>query len=149
MSLEDRMANRRHDELTGHIMVDEQNETDNGEEPGEMYPVLSPDPEQVERKPPAPSVDINEVVTAAEKEDSRFQFSITEMLLLVGAAALFLGILGCFPRGYAAAFAGLGALVSMIVLILLKPTRPIVRLGWWIILLIYAMMVLVKFVDPR
>jgi hypothetical protein len=128
-------------------MVEEPNEKSESEEPGNTYPVLPPEPEQLDRKLPAPATDINEVVTTAEKEESRFQFSIAEMLLLVGVVALFLGILGCFPQEYAAGLAGLGALASMLVLILLKPTQPIVRMGWWIILGIYALMVLLKVLE--
>ncbi len=130
-------------------MVDERNGTSDGEEPDDLYPVLPPEPERIDAKPPVPSADFNELVTAAEKEESRFQFSMAEMLLLVGAVALFLGILGCFPREWSAGLAGLGALASMFVLILLKPTQPVVRLGWWIVLFIYAMMVLAKFVEGQ
>lgn len=125
-------------------MVGEPNGTSGEEEPDSTYPVLPPVPNHIDHKPPTPSKDINEVITAAEKEESRFQFSIAEMLLLVGAVALFLGVLGCFPPEYAAGLAGLGALASMLVLILLKPTQPIIRLGWWIVLVIYALMVLTK-----
>jgi hypothetical protein len=130
-------------------MADEPNGTSNGEEPDDMYGVLPPVPEHIDRTPPTPSQDINEVITAAEKEESRFQFSIAEMLLLVGAVALFLGILGCFPPEYAAGLAGLGALASMLVLILLKPTQPIIRLGWWIVLVIYALMVATKILKDN
>lgn len=130
-------------------MVDPSNGTDKVDEPDGTYPVLPPNPERVVGPTPAPSVDINELCTAAEKQASRFQFSVAEMLLLVGLVALFLGILGCFPREYAAGLAGLGALASMLVLILLKPTQPIVRLGWWIVLAIYAMMVLTTLLEGR
>jgi len=130
-------------------MADERNGTSDGEEPDDLYPVLPPDPECIDAKPPTPSADFNELVTAAEKEESRFQFSMAEMLLLVGAVALFLGLLGCFPREYAAGLPGLGALARMLVFILMRPTQPIVRLGWWIVLFIYAMTVLAKFVEAR
>jgi hypothetical protein len=128
-------------------MCDERDGTDEGEEPDDAYLVLPPDPEHIEGTHPVPSVDINEIYTTAERESSRFQFSVAEMLLLVGVVALFLGILGCFPREYAAGLAGLGALVSMLVLILLKPTQPIIRLGWWIVLAIYALMALTTFLE--
>ena len=130
-------------------MVDEPSGISHEEEPDETYPVLPPVPEHVEHKPPTPSKDLNILITAAEKEESRFQFSIAEMLLLVGAVALFLGVLGCFPPEYAAGLAGLGALASMLVLILLRPTQPIIRLGWWIVLVIYALMVLTKILKEN
>ena len=127
-------------------MVDEPNGNSESED---MYAVGPPDPDCVTRNPPLPSQDINQVITEAERQASRFQFSMAEMLLLVGAVALFLGVLGCFPREYSAGLAGLGALASMLVLILLKPTQPIVRLGWWIVLIIYALMVITTIVEVR
>ena len=130
-------------------MVDPPNGTDDMDEPDGTYPVLPPNPERIDSATPAPSVDINELCTTAEKQASRFQFSVAEMLLLVGVVALFLGVLGCFPREYAAGLAGLGALASMLVLILLKPTQPIVRLGWWIVLAIYALMILTTFLEGQ
>ena len=130
-------------------MVDESNGKSEPENPDDTYPVGTPDPECVDSRPPTPSRDLNEVITEAEQDESRFQFSVGEMLLLVGAVALFLGVLGCFPREYSAGLAGLGALASMLVLILLKPTQPIVRLGWWIILIIYALMVLTTIMEEH
>ena len=130
-------------------MADEPNENGKLEAPEDTYLVGPPDPQCLDRKPALPSRDINEVITEAEREVSRFQFSIAEMLLLVGAVALFLGVLGCFPREYSAGLAGLGALASMLVLILLKPTQPIVRLGWWIVLIIYALMVFTTIVEEN
>lgn len=128
-------------------MADEPNEKSGPEDTDDTYPVGRPDPENVGGTLPKPSRDINEVITEIEKEQSRFQFSMGEMLLLVGIVALFLGILGCFPREYSAGLAGLGALASMLVLILMKPTQPIVRLGWWIVLLIYAAMVVTTIME--
>ncbi len=128
-------------------MLDEPNETDNTKEPDDTCPVLPPNPERLDCEIPTPSTDLNELIATAEKKESRFQFSIGEMLLLVGAVALFLGILGCFPREYSAGLAGLGALASMLVLVVLKPTQSIVRLGWWIVLAIYAMMVMATIME--
>ena len=128
-------------------MADEASEKSESGNSEDTYPIGQPDEKCARVKPPAPSRDINEVITEIEKEQSRFQFSMGEMLLLVGTVALFLGVLGCFPREYAAGLAGLGALASMLVLILLKPTQPIIRLGWWIILLIYALMVVTTLME--
>lgn len=128
-------------------MADEASEKSESGDSEDIYPVGKPDEKCARGMPPAPSRDINEVITEIEKEQSRFQFSMGEMLLLVGIVALFLGILGCFPREYSAGLAGLGALASMLVLILLKPTQPIIRLGWWIILLIYVLMVVTTIME--
>jgi len=130
-------------------MLDEPNGKSDSRDQGDTYRVGPPDPECLEGPSPHPSQDLNEVITEAEREESRFQFSMAEMLLLVGAVALFLGVLGCFPREYSAGLAGLGALASMLVLILLKPTQPIVRLGWWIVLVIYALMVVTTMMEEN
>ena len=104
------------------------------------YAVRPPDPERVDYKPALEPFDLDELLDSQEKEAARFQFSLAELLMLVAVASIVLGILGCFPPQYAAFLAGLGALVSMIVLAVLKPSRPIVYLGWWVVFGIYLLM---------
>jgi hypothetical protein len=111
------------------------------------YPLLPPDPERPDYKPVATPLDLNELLEAKEKEAARFQFSLAELLMLVAGTSLVLGILGCFPPEYAAFLAGAGALVSMVVLAVLRPSRPIVYLGWWVILGIYLLMCVMAFVP--
>jgi hypothetical protein len=106
----------------------------------EEYPVLPPDPERVDYKPALEPFDLDELLESKEKEAARFQFSLAELLMLVAVASLVLGVLGCFPPKYAAFLAGLGALVSMLVLAVLKPSRPIIYLGWWVVFGIYLLM---------
>jgi lipopolysaccharide export LptBFGC system permease protein LptF len=103
------------------------------------YPVLPPDPERVDYKPTLEPFDLDELLEANVADEARFQFSLAELLLLTAMASLILGILGCFPRQYAAGLAGLGALISLIVLAVLKPQRPVIYLGWWVILGIYLL----------
>ena len=104
------------------------------------YPVLPPDPERLDHKPTREPFDLDELVAAQDKEAARFQFSLAELLMLVAVASIALGILGCFPPEHAAFLAGAGALVSMVVLAVLRPSRPIVYLGWWVVLGIYLLM---------
>ena len=104
------------------------------------YPVLPPDPERPDLKPVVKPVDLEELLEEEDKEAARFQFSLAELLMLVAGASIVLRILGCFPPEYAAALAGVGALLSMIVLAVLKPSRPIVYVGWWAIFGIYLLM---------
>ncbi len=106
----------------------------------EEYSVLPPDPERLEYKPSVEPFDLDELLEARAAEEARFQFSLAELLMLVAVASLVLGILGCFPPKYAAFLAGLGALASLIVLAVLKPSRPIVYLGWWVVFGIYLLM---------
>jgi hypothetical protein len=77
------------------------------------------------------------------QEEDRLQSTLAELLLAVAAAWLFLSVLGLFPGGYTAAnfagLAGIRVLLSLAVLALLQPTRPIIRLCWWAMLVIYGL----------
>jgi hypothetical protein len=120
----------------------------------EVYPVAPPDPESGEHEPKGtPSVHppVSPVLAEVEPpEEGRFQFTLAEMLLAVPVASLFLSILGLLPGGYTAAnFAGLtggGVLLSLLVLTLLRPTRPIIELCWWAMLVVYAVACVVAIV---
>jgi hypothetical protein len=112
----------------------------------DVYPVAPPDFESVEHDSEGtPSVDPPASRGPPEPEppqEGRFQFTLAEMLLAVAAASLFLSILGLLPGGYTAAnFAGLtggGVLLSLLVLTLLQPARPIIELCWWAMLVVYG-----------
>lgn len=112
-------------------------------EPGEVYPVAPPDPEVVDYEPSVYPVARRQPPESEPEEEGRFQFTLAELLLLVAVASFFLGILGLLPGAYTAAnfawLTGVGALLSMIALEVLKPTRTIIRLGWWAILVTYVL----------
>ena len=121
---------------------DHTNEPDVPDEPKEAngtYPVARPDPEVIEPRRDLYSVDPKSIDDSEPFDAERFQFSLAELLLLMALASLILGILGCFPRKYAAGLSGLGALVSMLVIAVLKPTRAIIYVAWWVILGIYLL----------
>ena len=84
-----------------------------------------------EPSPPAPQPE--------SPPEGRFQFSLAELLLLVSAVGMILGLLRGFPRPWAAFLAGVGTLLSLAVLSVLKPDRAIVHLGWWAMLLVYLL----------
>jgi hypothetical protein len=107
--------------------------------PPDEHSVVPPDPERAEYRSPYGPVDPNEVPQVEPTEKEPFQFSLAELLLLTALVSVLLGILGCFPQQYAAGLAGLGALVSMLALAILKPTRAIMYVGWWFVLGIYLL----------
>ncbi len=111
------------------------------EEPDDTYPVVPPDPELVDYQPRVyPRAEPPEHEPRAE---DRFQFTLAELLLTVVLASVLLSIVGLLPGGYTAAnfagLAGLGALLSLVVVTLIQPARPIVRLAWWAMLVIYGL----------
>ena len=79
-----------------------------------------------------------------------FQFTLAELFWLVTGVALVLGILGCIPGGFSAealaGLSGLGVLVSLYVLAVVQPERPIIRVAWWLLLVAYALSSLVAVV---
>lgn len=131
-------------------------------EPGEdaegdgLYPVrpLPPLPEDTD-----PSLDsraLDELLDRLDPRGSakqRFQFSLSEMLLLMVAVSVFLSFVGILPGGYApetlATLFGFGLLVSLIFLGVLKPERAIVQLAWWVVLVFYVVACVVAVCQPR
>lgn len=124
-------------------MSDQGDSASQPEEPDEVYPVAPPDPELVDYEPAVYPIARQEPPEPEPPEEGRFQFTLAELLLLVAVASFFLSILGLFPGGYTAAnfagLAGLGVLLSLAVLTVLQPARPIIRLGWWAMLVIYGL----------
>jgi hypothetical protein len=122
---------------------DNVNRPNKPDEPDDVYSVAPPDPEVVDYKPSVYPVVHQQPPEPEPQEDDRFQFTLAELLLFTAVASFFLSILGLLPGGYTAAnFAGLtgaGVLLSLGVLAVLKPSRAIIRLGWWAMVVVYAL----------
>jgi len=113
-----------------------------GEQPPGGYPLAEPQP--------VPADDdeawIPGVTDRPPKDrppPERFQFFLAEMLVLTAAAVLFMGVVSLVAGGQSverfAGVAGLGILVGMVVLILLPSVRPIIQVGWWVMLGLYLL----------
>jgi hypothetical protein len=120
-------------------------------EPGEdaggddLYPVHPPPPLPDDSEPSADSRALDELLDRLDPRGSgqeRFQFSLSEMLLLMVAASVLLSFVSILPGGhmpetYATLF-GMGLLASLIFLGVLKPERAIVQVAWRAVLVFYV-----------
>jgi hypothetical protein len=130
-----------------HMVEDPQNA--NGAEQGDdEYPVLPPEPVEVKCKPWFRAVDINELLDTGESEEEKppLQFSLAELMGVITAAAVALGIICSLPLGSGlrvmAGIAGVGLFVSLIVLDYLQLKRRIVYIAWWTAFVSYILICL-------
>ena len=124
-------------------MTEQDDDTNRSKQSDEDYPLAPSEPESAEDKRIWYPGKTDEPPEAEPPQKDRFQFSLAELLLLMAAASFFLSILGFLPEQYAiqnfAGLAGLGVLLSLIVLAFTKPARPIIHIGWWAMLLLYLL----------
>ena len=125
-------------------MAEDPKSTNGDEEPDDEYRVLPPEP--VRAKPTAPIYptlpdDVPDLETPEEREG--FQFSLAELMGVVTAAAICLGIVCSLPSGgrlqVALGIVGIGLFVSLIVLEHYQPERRILYLLWWAMFVSYLL----------
>jgi len=127
-------------------MSREKGHRDDSQDSEEEYPLSAPEPTAADYEPDVfPRYgERNEEDPFAERP---FQFTLGELLGLIGGLSVMLAILGCIPGGYSAkviaGIAGLGLLGSLIVLAVARPSRPILQVAWWMLLIFYAVASLV------
>jgi hypothetical protein len=72
-----------------------------------------------------------------------FQYTLLDLFALMTAVAAFMSILSLIPSGFAlntvAGAAGVGAVISLILLIVWPPEQPLLRLGWWVLFSLYLL----------
>ena len=107
--------------------------------PDKDYPLSPRDSRVIERDTDALSDEAPEEVDPWAPRPEEYQFSLAELMLLVTAAAVVLGILRLFPPKWSAMAAGLGALVCLIALAVRNPSWAILYVGWWVLFLIYVL----------
>ena len=80
-----------------------------------------------------------------------FQFSLGGLMALFVAAALYMGLLSLFnsSRDIQAGVMGIGVLVGIVVLALIKPTQPIIHLAWWAMLILYLAACLLAIISRQ
>jgi hypothetical protein len=112
---------------------------DNDEKPEEGYPVAPLPPGVTEvpplRVPPRLAKDLN----YESDEKKPFQYTLADMFALTTAVAMFMSILSFFPLPTIAGASGIGALFSLILLAVWPPEQPLLRLGWWVLFVLYLL----------
>ena len=126
------------------LMAEDRERTNGDEEPEDEYRVLPPEP--VQAKPTAPIYTAlpDEVPDLEPKEEQEgFQFSLGELMSVVTAAAISLGIVCSLPSGgrlqAALGLIGVGLFVSLIVLKHFRPERRILYVVWWTMFVSYLL----------
>jgi hypothetical protein len=113
------------------------------ENPEEGYSLQSsPEP----KKEPLP-YGVEEVLKKASVSEPSaerpFQFSLADLFALTTGVAVFMSLLSMIPAGIGlhslAGIAGLGALISLILLSVWPPEQPLLRLGWWTLFVLYLL----------
>ncbi len=125
--------------------------------PAELYAVAPPDPDLVQSRPAMEPI-IPEVVREDEPRESRrssgerldfesfrqrfhFQFTLADLFILTTATAMLLGIMRLVSWKWqtAAGLGGVGAFISLAVIVYVEPERRIAQTIWWIILTFYLL----------
>lgn len=121
--------------------------------PEEGYSVAPPVSRSANPEPIYCTTPEDEAGPEPEKDYSRYQFSLRELLSLMVGVCLLLSLLGLIPGGYSpASFAGLagwGAVLALIVLSVLKPERAIVYVAWAGLLFFYMAACLAAFLQEQ
>jgi hypothetical protein len=135
-------------------MADESKPPNGPNGPDDEYPLLPPDPETATPKPAFYAPDPSKILEAEqppEEEPEGFQFSLAELLGVMTAAAVFLGIVTSLPAGgslqVGVGLAGIAVLVSLIVLDYLRPKRRILYIVWWTMFVSYLLVGLLAVVT--
>ena len=126
------------------LMAKDPESTDDADGPDDEYRVLPPEPVQVRPTVPTYSElpdDLFDLEPQAEKEG--FQFSLAELMGVVTAAAICLGVVCSLPSGgrlqAALGIIGIGLFVSLIVLEHFRPERRILYIAWWTLFVCYLL----------
>ncbi len=125
-------------------MAEDSGSTNGAEEPDDEYRVLPPEP--VRAKPTAPTYSSlpDDLFEGEPKEEQEgFQFSLAELMGVVTAAAICLGIVCSLPSGgrlqASLGIAGIGLFVSLVVLEHFHPERRILYIVWWTMFVCYLL----------
>jgi hypothetical protein len=115
----------------------ENNDSDESDEL-EVYRVGDPDPE-AQRPDSVFPVEPGATPPPLRPGEEPFQFSVRELFFLVLLVATMMAVLSPLPLRYAAGLAGIGVLVSLLVITVVQPSRPIVLVAWWVLFFVYLM----------
>ena len=121
----------------------------NAEHPEEGYPV-APSPPAREYVPQVKPT-ISPLPADYEPPGDRpFQYTLADMFVLTTSVAvmlsIILSIMKLFPLKTIAGATGLGALISLLLLVFWPPERQFVRIGWWMLFGFYLLTCIVAMI---
>ena len=111
---------------------------DGEENPEEGYPV-APSPPAKEYSPYVAPKIYPRISAYDPPPKIPFQYSLADIFVLTTSVAVLMSILKFFPLHTIAGVSGLGALLSLILLLIWPPERPLLRLGWWVLFALYLL----------
>jgi hypothetical protein len=119
------------------FMDDLRIDIDDAENTEEGYP-LAPSPPAKEIIPQVPP-NINSPSPYDPPPKIPFQYTLADIFTLITGVAVLMSILKFFPIHTIAGVSGLGALFSLILLLIWPPERPLLRLGWGVLFALYLL----------
>ncbi len=135
--------------------MDEQSQSEKDANPEALqdeYPVAPLPPEVTKRPPllvpPKPPRDL----CPEPREKERLQYTLADMFALTAAVAVFFSILSllrALTPNTIAGTTGLGAFISLILLAFWPPEQPLIRLGWWVLFVLYLLACIAALIFGR
>ncbi len=119
-------------------MSEPSKEPADAENPEEGYPV-APLPPAKEISPQVAPKTYSFISLYDPPPKIPFQYTLADIFALTTGVAVFMSILRFFPLHTIAGVSGLGALFSLILLLIWPPERPLLRLGWWVLFGLYLL----------
>lgn len=112
--------------------------SDSAENPQDGYPVAPLPP--AKKISPQIALRISPKVYSNEPSPEKpFQYTLADMFALTTAVAVFMSIVTMFPLPTVAGATGVGAFISLILLTVWPPEQQLLRLGWWVLFVLYLM----------
>ena len=123
-----------------------QNPCGNRHDPEQEYPLAPTDEKNTEEEPVVPPL-FPPSAPVERPGEGPFQFSLSEVLGLLVALCLLLGLMRTLPRTWAAFVTGIVVFLSLIAISVLKLERPIVHIGWWAMVVLYVLLCVAAMVS--
>jgi hypothetical protein len=133
----------RNNWVIGQRVKDFPEKFDDDENIEEGYPVAPLPPDAHEFPEPKIPYRLSKEFLSESSANKPFQFSLADMFALTTAVAVFMSIISMILSGFKnhtiAGASGIGAILSLILLSVWPSEQPLLRLGWWVLFVLYLM----------